>query len=60
MEVRYFKKVATLKKQPSKKNKQCGILLFQKISFFQIVALLKKLRRGTWFEKVPLLKMSLF
>ena len=51
MEVRYFKKVATLKKQPSKKNKQYGILLFRKISFFKIVALLEKLSRGTWLKK---------
>ena len=35
-------------------------IAFPKISFFQKVTLLKKLRRSTWFKKVPLLHLLFF
>ena len=40
-----FEKVVPLKNQPSRKSRQCGILLFWKISFFQNDAMQKYLLR---------------
>ena len=61
MKSKVFLKIATLKKQLSRKSRQCRILLFRKITFFQKVILWKSCGEvATWFKKLLLLKMSLY
>ena len=54
-----------LKKQPHEKSSSpekvgnAKYCFSEKLAYSRKVTLLKKLRKSTWFEKVPLLKISL-